>query len=43
MRHKLQPVSGYVERAMKVHKVHLGGGEHIGATSGPLNAARVAH
>ena len=43
MRHELQPVSGCVERAMKVHKVRLGGGEHIGATSGPLNAARVSH
>ena len=43
MRHELQPVSGYVEGAMEVHKVHLGGGEHIEATSWPREAARVCH
>ena len=43
MRHKLQPVSGCVERAMKVHKVHLGGKEQNEDSRWPRNAARVSH
>ena len=43
MRHELQPVSGYVERAMEAHKVHLGGGGQNEATSWPRRAARVSH
>ena len=35
--------NGCVERAMKVHKVHLGGGEQNEDSRWPRNAARVSH